>query len=303
MFAATATPAAAIASTSGWVAAALWLAAAGLALTAFIRVHGTTLRAPAVWAVCSALVLAAVEAVLAYRAEWSGTFGADLALYAAAVGTFCPPMAVLGAKRPQDRGWQWIVLSLWIVLLVPAGQAWAAASGAQLHLPLAWSFMLLTLGVGGYLNHTFTRWAPTALAYTVTQACLLVPWTGGSGDRYFSAPWALVIVAAWQTWTRHPSDKIRSGEALTSFNQRWLAFRDGWGSFWGLRVKNRVNETASLSNWPVRLEWSGFVANDRGAPPEIDQRVAAQIQQAMDSLLWRFERIDKPKPDAPPASD
>jgi hypothetical protein len=86
---------------------------------------------------------------------------------------------------------------------------------------------------------------------------------------------------------------------MAPFDQRWLAFRDGWGAFWALRVMGRVNESAERSGWPVRLGWHGFTSIDGTAPPEIDERIAAQVEQAMDSLLRRFERIDAPKQVAP----
>jgi hypothetical protein len=278
----------------GWIAAALWLAAACLAWALFGRVRGTTLSAPAAWAIGSALALAVVEAALALRPGWSGTFGAALAHYAAAAASFCPPIAVLGAKRPQDRGWQWIVLSLWIVLLVPAGQAWAAHSGAELRLPFAWKFMLFALTIGGFLNYAFTRWTLTALIYASTQANLLIFGTVGNKNLNIAAPAALILVAVWQLRSHRRGSTLDTGTSLDQYTDRWLNFRDGWGSFWALRVKNRINETASLSNWPVRLEWGGFVASDSGPAPGIDGRLAAQIQQSMDSLLWRFERNDKP---------
>ena len=39
--------------------------------------------------------------------------------FAAAMIVFCPAMALLGAKRPQDKPWQLIVLSLWGILALP----------------------------------------------------------------------------------------------------------------------------------------------------------------------------------------
>jgi hypothetical protein len=52
----------------------------------------------------------------------------------------------------------------------------------------------------------------------------------------------------------------------------------------------RVNQTAELSGWPVRLEWWDGLApiNDE----TLDPQTAAHIQQTLDSLLRRFERLD-----------
>jgi hypothetical protein len=81
---------------------------------------------------------------------------------------------------------------------------------------------------------------------------------------------------------------------LAPFTQRWSNFRNGWGAFWALRVMHRINETAELSQWPVRLAWGGFAfTEEHRHVATLDASVAAQIQQTMDSLLWRFERRDQ----------
>ena len=292
-----------IATTSGvvgWWAVALALAVAALSARGFVRLRGTTLAAPAAWAVVVALVLAAVEATLAWRGDLEGTFGASLARYAAAVGTFCPLTAVLGAKRPQDRGWQWIVLSLWIVLLVPMGQAWAARTGKFESIGAAWRLMLGGLTVLGLLNYLPTRQFWAALLAAIGQHGLLFAFLFSRDPHANSvnrlAGLGICLLAA--LIVRRPQSATRTPVAsqLTSFDRRWVTFRDCWGAFWGLRILNRINESAELSGWPVRLKWGGFVPTEGQGPPEVDERVAAQIEQAMGSLLRRFERLDGSTP-------
>ncbi len=60
------------------------------------------------------------------------------ARYIAAMSTFSPIMALLGAKRPQDRGWQFIVATLWAILSLPACE-WLLFGGvAEIHPARFW---------------------------------------------------------------------------------------------------------------------------------------------------------------------
>jgi hypothetical protein len=280
-----------------WILAPLIL---GIAIAAGIRLRrlrGTTLAAPAVWALASMAAMAVVEGCLAWRGAAVDPLTASLCRYAAAVSTFCPLVAVLGAKRPQDRGWQWVVFSLWIVLLVPVMQAVAARSGERLELFGAWRLLLAALVAMGLLNYLPTRYAASAILLAVGQTLLLGPFQFNVADE---AAWRRAGVAGILAAVGFAYDNSRrrgglmvegdSEAPLRTFNERWIAFRDSWGAFWGLRVLQRVNQTAELSQWPVRLQWwDGF----EPASATVDADTAAQIQQTLDSLLRRFERMDR----------
>jgi hypothetical protein len=282
-----------------WIAAGIALAIAGDAAVGFCRLRGTTLSAPAAWAIAAALGVATVEVGLAWRGSAVDPMAASLWRYAAAAGTFCPLMGVLGAKRPQDRGWQWVVLSLWVILLVPVMQAVAARSGHRLELYGAWRLLLTALIAMGLLNYLPTRYALAAVLFAIGQALLLGPYLftiTASGDAWRIAGLALLLIAATTALVismprfAAPSDGGESSP-IARFKSRWFAFRDGWGAFWGLRVMQRVNQSAELSGWPVRLEWrDGFAPIAEGET--IDAQSTAQIQQTLDSLLRRFERLD-----------
>jgi hypothetical protein len=312
------------ATTKSALAAALAAFVALLAAAGFRKVRGTTLAAPLAWAVVSAIVFALVEATLAWNGDAVSDSHASLLRYAAAVGTFCPLMAVLGAKRPQDRGWQWIVLSLWIVLLVPAGQAWASRTGGELQLAPMWRLMLGALIALGLLNYLPTRHAFAAAMVAVAQLGLL--------EDYFTAPSsdstthrlgavALMALAALRATKGDGTRFSPPDDQLAPFTQRWLIFRDAWGAFWALRILHRINETATLSHWPVRLQWHGFAPVDTAPPhdptpplttphsairnpqseiPPLPQSKiqnpkskivhTAHIEQTLDTLLRRFGR-------------
>jgi hypothetical protein len=204
------------------------------------------------------------------------------------MGAFCPIMAVLGAKRPQDRGWQWVVASLWLVLLVPAGQAWVARGGGSLELSVVWRGLLVGLACLTLLNYGPTAWGVNAALVTCGQFMLVSAYFKNATPEEvctsrFLAVGLFSLAAGFRPW--------RLRKAASEATQRWLAFRDGWGAFWGLRVMNRINESAEAGHWPVRLAWGGFVpADDQASAATLDEHVAAQIEQTMDSLLWRFER-------------
>ena len=297
--------AAVLAGGGAWIAAGLALGIAGASALGFRWLRGTTLSAPAVWAIAAALGVAVVEAGLAWRGPLVDPMTASLWRYAAAAGTFCPLMGVLGAKRPQDRGWQWVVLSLWVILLVPAMQAVAARSGRRLELYGAWQLLLAALIAMGLLNYLPTRYAPAAVLFAIGQALLFGPYLftiNSNGDGWRVAGLVLILAAA-STALVIPSRRVAvssdDGDLSTTegFNSRWFAFRDGWGAFWGLRVMQRVNQTAEFSGWPVRLEWwDGFAPIAEGGEvvaPDValDPQIAAHIQQTLDSLLRRFERL------------
>jgi hypothetical protein len=200
-------------------------------------------------------------------------------------------MAVLGAKRPQDRGWQWVVLSLWVVLLVPAAQAWAAPSGDQLRLHPLWLYLVMFLVSLGPLNYLATSWGLNALVVAAAQFHLVViPTSSGVQSSTIVGPYiGLLIAALLPALSWRFSKSSASAGPLERFSARWRAFRNGWGAFWALRIQNRVNESARLAGWPVKLDWHGFTVVEGHTEAEVDDMVASQIEQSLDSLLRRFE--------------
>jgi hypothetical protein len=292
---------AAVPADGSWIAAGIALPIAVTAVVAHFWLRGTTLAAPATWGFWSGVTIFAVEGSLAMGSInplWDSLWH-----YAAAAGTFCPIMAVLGAKRPQDRGWQWVVLSLWATLFVPAMQAVAARSGQLLELHGAWRLLLAALIAMGMLNYLPTRFALAAVLFSIGQALLLAPHLitiTANDDAWRIAGLALMLAAAVTAIvisSRRVALSSEGGDlaATVRFNSRWFAFRDGWGAFWGLRVLQRVNQTAELSHWPLRLQWwNGFVPvgaeSDDSGNIAIDVQTMSQIQQTFDSLLRRFER-------------
>jgi len=249
---------------------------------------GTTLVAPWWWSLAVLVSLTAVEAIAAVTS--TATWVAPLR-YLAAMSTFTPIMALLGAKRPQDRGWQFIVLSLWGILSLPAFE-WLLFGGvAEIH-PARFWFLIILIGVGA-TNHVGTRWWPASLFYSAGQVVLLLP--------YFSAtPPLAPHLAAWlgtacivASWALMALDWPRARAARTSLDRVWIDFRDAFGAVWALRVAERINSSAAMYDWPVALGWQGFVrrltsgeAGHETAREVVD--VPPAVEESLRTILRRF---------------
>ncbi|HEX5443121.1 MAG TPA: hypothetical protein VFW87_04795, partial [Pirellulales bacterium] len=88
-----------LASGAGRALVAGGLALVGLAIFAgqWSKVRRTTLLAPSIWALVSLWALVAAEIAISAGGSEMPAWGAPLR-FAAAMGTFCPAVALLGAK-------------------------------------------------------------------------------------------------------------------------------------------------------------------------------------------------------------
>jgi len=257
------------------------------------QLAGTTLGSMWWWWVAMLSTLAGVELYLAVTVLESETVGVALR-YAAASLSFCPTMSVLGAKRPQDKAWNFIVLSLWVVVALPALEAVTLHMDQPMELSTARSWFLLVLVVVCLANRLGTRGAWAALVFAGGQVLLLVPYLplGVSG---YLAPWptgGLVLLVAsvgvdvagsrWRRQDRHGWDHL------------WLDFRDTFGTLWALRVAERINAAAAICDWDLRLTWRGFrVAEQDATPSEAatvpwDAATEQTLRTTTVNLLRRF---------------
>ncbi len=248
--------------------------------------RGTTLAAPCVWVAISATCLAALTFMQTGDAD---TLGMSVLRFAVAASTLCPVVAVLGAKRPQDRGWQWVVLTLWLIVSWPALQALANHVGPRVELFVAWKLFLLGLVAMGPLNYLATRLWFASLLVAAGQLILLSEFFGFGTNAERRLPTAIgCFLMAAMFITLRRSASIPNNAPLPEHTARWLRFRDSFGAFWGLRIMQRVNETAALRDWPVRLAWSGFESITDEQPSQPTATQVAEIEQTLDTLLRRF---------------
>jgi len=294
----------------------LWLIAMLALARAYRPLRGTTLRAAWWWAMAAVSAVAGAEVAIAV-AQGGGANWAEPLRFAAVAATFCPLVALFGARRPQDQAWQWIVLSFWVVLALPAGQAWLMWPGQPLTVHAVWSWFLVVLIVAEASNYLPTRFGPAAILLAAGQTALLwrdLPWAADSSPgRWLSlAGFALIAAAAAIAAI---SGHRRRAIAPEPLDRVWRDFRDQFGVVWGLRIAERINATAAVRDWPIRLGWHGFTdkqetgtrlvlpaARARSAEKE-SRPLFLELEQALRTLLRRFvssEWLDRRMTESPP---
>jgi len=311
---------------NGWTAVAIAIALASAGGIGLLRtdreLRGTTLLAPWRWACFSFATLAGGEVFVAWPSVDLSLGGADHVRYLAGTTTLAPFVALLGAKRPQDRAWQWIVLALLLLLALPSGKAFVFDSGAPPAPHAAWRMLLAILLASQLANYLPTCNWPSALLAALAQLCWLASYlpgmvsrpsgTGSSGygtgsnGTWALAGLALATAAIWSVRRRMSGRRLQR----QPIDRVWLGFRDAYGALWALRVAERFNASAAMFGWPARLGWEGVRgvqgrapvaggeettnADDpqigaQGRPPqESEADVAAAIRRNLKTLLWRF---------------
>lgn len=259
------------------VLAALLLLTGVYPLTQALRANrSTTLRQSLLWALVawSAWIGVAWSRVL--RPEAEGT----VAAYGALCLTGCAGVAVLGARRPGVSAWNFVVVGLLAVLLLPIlnGQGALRLEAAQE------LFLIATLVV------SLVNYLPTRLALGVVLAAA---GCGGEMARLrgwrlpAEMPWlSLVLLAAapWSAW----AGLARRRSAATAFDRLWLAYRDRFGLVWGQRMREQFNRAAHHAGWPVVLHWRGLYPTAEHPSPQRDQLLAM-----LGAVLKRFDISDK----------
>lgn len=225
---------------------------------------------------------------------------ADYGWFFTAILLLCPPMAVLGSRRPGVRVWSLFILMpmvavlswpIWTLLLQRS--EWR---GLSLEAPTVLGFVLvLLMGAGNYLG---TRFAIPACGYFVGVVGLLATCTGwnvvpDSGKLLgrMSAVMVLNIAALWS------SASPLSVSRRHRINQVWDDFRDLFGLVWALRMVERVNSVAAQEGWTIRMSLDGFPESDSGHLTSNE----AQVESACRWLFRRFveeewigQRLGKP---------
>ncbi len=285
-----------------FLAPALWVfaltvATCGLLFRGWRFVHGTTLVGPWLWMQASLGVMGVAQLVVAFAN--SGSHRGDVAestgwgaavVFAAAASSFCPLMSLLGAKRPQDHGWHFVVLSLWVILVLPVAESLVLRHGQMPDVRGARSwFMLILIGLG-IANALPTRFWFPAILFGSGQLLMLansLPMIRQLVDKSptivgFSCCAIAGIVATQLA--------CRKRHANGSLDVVWRDFRDAFGLLWGLRVAEQINIAARSSNWPLSLRWQGFIGErgERFDWNSLPEETRKPLRQVVENLLRRF---------------
>jgi hypothetical protein len=267
----------AIAHLRGWIVQFGVLLAAIVMAVSFVilfngarRARGTTLLAPFVWSLISlVLVMAAYLSLLQPTRYLPAVFQHDDIWLIVLCSSFCPLLALLGAKRPQNRMWQFIVASFWIIAALPALQALVLHPHEPFEVTVLWSWLYLILLLLGVANYFPTRYALSALLVTAGQVILFLPYLPISlsfpdqpllGLTMLSAGICLAQLLSNQ---RIKEKSHQQMAILSRWNRVWIDFSNAYGLVWGVRVMDRIEAFLQSTEAQAWLQWSGFRSASR----------------------------------------
>lgn len=271
----------------------LTVATCGLLLRGRPFVKGTTLVGPWWWLLGSIIVIGGTQLVVAF----AGSADVDepnnwetAVVFAAAATSFCPLMSLLGAKRPQDRGWHFIVLSLWVILVLPVAESLVLRHGQMPDLRGARSwFMLILIGLG-VANSLLTRFWFPAILFAAGQVLMLANSLPMIRELVDESPTILGFSCCSAACIVATQIAYRNRQASSSLDVVWRDFRDAFGLLWGLRVAEQINIAARAGHWPLTLRWRGF-SDLHGEPLELSslpEETRKPLRQVVENLLRRF---------------
>jgi hypothetical protein len=234
------------------------------------------------WAITAWL---AWTATVLFGDHTAGLAAVDPARYLALCLTGCSGVAVLGARRPHVGAWNFVVLGLLAVLLLPLVEGWLLREQPPGIFQMVFLGAVLCVGI---LNYLPTRLGAAALLLAAGAGLELLFLTfpyPDSGHRQaaqivgetciLAVPW--LASASWR----------RSRLGANEFDRRWLNFRNRFGLVWGQRVREQFNRSAANAGWPLYLTWRGLrhVGDMSGMPDPVE------VLETLGALLRRFEEI------------
>jgi hypothetical protein len=213
--------------------------------------------------------------------------------YLALCLTGCAGVAVLGARRPGVGAWNFVLLGLLAVMLLPVAQG-LLLGGKPLD-TLRLLFLGATLLVG-LLNYLPTRLALAALLLTAGCGWELLsladpPWLPPRLGEVRPG-WLCVALAPWVGLLGWRG----AGPAPSEFDRIWLDFRNRFGLVWGQRVREQFNRAAANAGWPVTLYWQGLL---RTPGATLEAKAQEEIVATLRALLKRFGPDDTPSEPIP----
>jgi hypothetical protein len=168
----------------------------------------------------------------------------------------CASVSVLGARWPGAAAWQFVVVALLAVLLLPIAEAYLRGAEIQ-------ASLVRRVFVGGLLFTIIANYLPTRLglaammlagALITTSAVMSIELAPRLAELLHeiglccacggpAAAW-LVLATGRGEWS--PSTRL------------WLDFRDRFGAIWSLRLMEQFNRSAANAGLSARLHWRGL---------------------------------------------
>jgi hypothetical protein len=201
--------------------------------------------------------------------------------------TGCAAVAVLGARRPGAGAWNFVVVGLLAVLLLPLAFGFARGEPRPETLNIVFMAGVVAVGV---LNYLPTRLAPAAIL--VAAACGMETAIWLNPDHWYAEPGVpvsplLIGMSPWLVYL----EAARWPMPLNEFDRLWLRFRNRFGLVWSQRLREQFNRAAANAGWPVVLRWQGLRRQPGTELP--DREVQEQIVSGLRALLTRFEPAEK----------
>jgi hypothetical protein len=265
--------------------AAIFVIGIAALLMARRKVQGTTLIATWWWSLVAFVAVGGVELLITWQMIVDPA-AAEALRYGMRMLLLCPSISLLGVKRPQDGPWNFVVLSLWGVLALPAAEALFLNTGQPPEVQGFRSWFVLALLLISLLNTLPTRHWLAALMAAAAQALLLgeyLPFPLPQSSIASTESGLGLLAAAAMLYALWPPRKCAD-----SLDQLWLDFRDSFGLFWGLRVQDRIQAAGKMYAWPVALHWSGWKGPDGASLRELPDQQRQEILTTFRGLLRRF---------------
>lgn len=270
------------------VAIAALMTTAGLILASAAPLRGTTLQMARRWSLAAVAVWSA--AVVGELACAGPSEIPSLLWVATTLLSLCPPVAVLGARRPGVAAWNgFVLMPLLAVLGWPVLTHWATGTplaDLRLETPALIGYaVVLLMGTGNYMGTTY--WSSACL-YAVACCLLVAPlsaaapaWVDARSAR-LAASSVLGLAAIVARLQRRNSTALPP-----TLDGLWVDYRNLYGIVWARRLQDRLNALAHQQDWPVRATPFGFDWNPR-ATPEQRCEAAAKLEQSLKWMLRRF---------------
>jgi hypothetical protein len=224
-------------------------------------------------------------ATLPFGQNYTTAEGVDPARYLALCLTGCAGIAVLGARRPHVGAWNFVVLGLLAVLVLPLVEGLLIREQPPGTFQFVFLGAVLCVGLLNYLPTCFAAAALLLAAGAGVQLLLLIAPAPDAGRRQALqfvgqitlalVPW--IALASWRRARPGPHE----------FDRLWLHFRNRFGLVWGQRVREQFNRSAENAGWPLYLTWRGL--RSMGENPTAPTQ--AEVLETLRALLKRFEEV------------